>query len=149
MNLATPVTIRATFSSYFWPEECEHCGAEITDEDRNVLGAYECPECEHVGTNTNPANEPIERHGWVDPRNPWGSLEQESEDRSCEPDSVTLPLMEAAEFLSDFPGGVWDYSESESEQDIRTGEWKSVTAHIIAPKGAEPLIFAIMDALAF
>lgn len=143
MNLATPVTIRATFDSYYFPEECEHCGAWIAEDDRNVLGVYECPECELFGTDTNPADDPIERHGWVDPRNPWGSFEQE------EPNSVTLPLMEAAEFLSDFPGGIWGYSESESEQDIRSGEWKSVTAHIIGPEGAEPLIFAILDIIMY
>jgi hypothetical protein len=37
---------------------------------------------------------------------------------------------EVIEFARDFPGGIWDISESESEQDYRTGEWKAVTLHI-------------------
>jgi hypothetical protein len=59
---------------------------------------------------------------WVDPRNPWGSIGWD--------DRQTIEFAtveEAAEFVRRFPGGVWDYRESEASQDPRTGEWQSVT----------------------
>lgn len=92
------------------------------------------------------SDDPDERGGWVDPSNPWGSFEQDSRDDSAEPESITLPLFEAAEFLKDFPGGVWNYDDGcEAEQNVRTGEYKQVTAHI--PSELETIVFAIMDAL--
>ena len=73
---------------------------------------------------------PDERHGWVDPSNPWGSFEHDADDDSCPPAEVVLPFGEAVEFLADFQGGIWGYRESEASTDFRTGESKQVTAHV-------------------
>ena len=45
-----------------------------------------------------------------------------------------------------FPGGVWNYSEGEAEQDIRTGHCRSVTLHV--ENEHEALVFALADVLA-
>lgn len=105
---------------------------------RATFDAYSWPDDE--------TDDPDERRGWVDPSNPWGSFEQDTDDDSCEPAAVYLPFAEAVEFLSEFPGGIWGYSESESEQSFRTGEWKSVTAHV--DDDVSEILFAALDIVA-
>lgn len=95
--------------------------------------------------------------GYTDPRNPWGGFKTEipeelyGEAFAQWRDTEIIPYLsvsfdtvwEAAEFANDFPGGVWNYSESESEQDYRTGEYKSVTLHV--HEGSESSLFEVMD----
>jgi len=144
MNLTTPIRIRATFDSYSWPEECPDCGARDFLPFHGSKPNY-CTSCHLSFEEGNPAEDPDERGGWVDPSNPWGSFEQDRDDDSCEPAAIYLPLVEAAEFLLEFPGAVWDYSEGEAEQNVRTGEWKSVTAHV--DHDVAELVFAVMETI--
>lgn len=83
--------------------------------------------------------DPHELGGFTDPHNPWGGFRTElpaAENPGPEwyAENVTTVsfagVEEAAEFVVDFPGGVWNYSESESGQDVRTGHWLSVTLHV-------------------
>lgn len=91
------------------------------------------------------SEDPNERGGWVDPLNPWGSFEQDSDDDSAEPDTVLCTAWEAAELVHDFPGAVWDYSDNcDAEQNIRTGEWKRVTLHVL---DHPETVFALADTL--
>jgi hypothetical protein len=46
------------------------------------------------------------------------------------PTEISLPFEEAVEFIVAFPGGVWDLSESEHDQDFRTGVYTAVTLHV-------------------
>lgn len=102
------IRLRATFESYYWEDVKDGVVAE----------------------------DPIERRGWVDPKNPWGSFEYD------EPSEIVVGIADAVAFVRDFPGGVWDYSESEAEQDVRTGEWKSVMLHVI---DHENTVFELAD----
>lgn len=45
-------------------------------------------------------------------------------------------LEHAAQFIVDFPGGVWDFSEGEGSTNYRTGVETSVTLHVEAEHGA-------------
>ena len=144
MNLATPLRIRATFSAYLWPEECTVCGSDNVSKPQPFTGNVECFECGTSDRPSTPSETPLERGGWVDPFNPWGSFEQDGNDDSCEPDEALLPFAEALELLRDFPGGIWDYCQAEMDQNFRTGEWKEVTAHMDGP---EPLVALLFDAL--
>ncbi len=89
------------------------------------------------------------RSGWVHPSNPWGSFPwgsfgQDSADDSCAPETVTFDnLYDAALFVRDFPGAVWDYSEGEASQHYATGEWKSVTLHVAHDTAAD--VFRVLD----
>jgi hypothetical protein len=83
--------------------------------------------------------EPIEGGGFTDPTNPWGGFRVElpaHENRTPQwyTENVTTvsfdDIAEAAQFVVDFPGAVWDYCEGEAEQDYRTGEYTSVTLHV-------------------
>lgn len=144
MNLTTPIRIRATFDAVSWGAACPQCGNEQFDRNEGHPDRLnKCWDCGLAFDYPDPATDPTERGGWVHPANPWGSFEQDRSDDSCEPDAVFLPFAEAVEFLSEFPGGIWGYSESESEQSMRTGEWKSVTAHV--PDEWEALLFAALD----
>lgn len=154
MNLATPIRIRATFEAYRWPNTCTVCGADeesLSSVDPDgypyTLGRVRCTECDTLAV-PDPANDPIERRGWVNPSNPWGSFEQMTDDDSADPDSVELPFGEALEFLADFPGGIWDYCEGESEENYRTGESKAVTAHVDGPGDSVELLFLALNATA-
>jgi len=140
------VTIRATFEAYEWVDICTFCGSENISEPQAGTGMVVCGEC---GVRALPDTHeiPREAHGWVDPMNPWGSLEQDVDDDSCPPDSVVLPFGEAIDFLLDFPGGVWEVTDCEPSVDWRTGRSKSVTAHVDGdPKVVELLLLAFEKA---
>lgn len=147
MNLATTILIRATFDAYVWPNVCTCCGSSDVSEGEYGTGKVTCGECGRVDLPDSP-DYPDESHGWVDPCNPWGSFEQDVDDTSAEPASIELPIMEAVEFLIDFPGGVWHHREAESETvDYRTGRIKSVTAHYDAPDDALDVVALAFDLL--
>jgi hypothetical protein len=97
------------------------------------------------------SEEPITTHGFTDPSNPWGGWKYELPDgvvgetaKAWMAENVeTLTfnnLLEAAQFVADFTGGVWDYSECEPDQDYRTGISTRVTLHV---HGHEQAVFAI------
>lgn len=68
----------------------------------------------------------LETSGWCDPANPWGGWDNEDE-----PIPVTFDsLSDAVNFAVEFPGAIWNYSECDSEQNYRTGVYRSVTLHI-------------------
>jgi hypothetical protein len=90
-----------------------------------------------------PDTEPTVGHGFTDPNNPWGGLRAEMPEGICgdlaakwiDQNAETVEftsLEEAAEFVADFPGGVWDYSDSEHQViDYATGEDMEVTLHVL------------------
>lgn len=90
--------------------------------------------------------------GWCDPSNPWGTLWGDDEYRADDdsdaygrngpPVELTLPVGEAARFLADFPGGVWDLCEGSSSVNYRTGVDVSVTAHADGPGAVAALTLA-------
>lgn len=89
--------------------------------------------------------EPHERGGWVDPHNPWGSFEIDAAADVPVPTARFSNLWDAASFALQFPGGIWDYSESEGKWDYRAGAWKSVTLHV--DQDSEPAVFEVLDAM--
>jgi hypothetical protein len=105
----------------------------------------------------NPEDEwPIETSGYTDPMNPWGGFKTETppglvgaEFSRWRDENVTTVEFdtgwEAAEFILDFSGGVWDYSESESEEDYRTGVWTQVTLFV---QDDQEWIFNLCDTIA-
>lgn len=139
------VTIRATFDAYEWVDICTFCGSENISEPQAGTGMVVCGECgERALPDTHDI--PLEANGWVDPMNPWGSLEQDGYDDSREPDSITLPFVEALGFLLDFPGGVWGVTDCEASTDWRTGRSKRVTAHVDGdPKVVDLLLLAFWE----
>jgi hypothetical protein len=88
--------------------------------------------------------DPIEHGGYTDPSNPWGGFRQEMPNTPEEAgydswaawsaenvDTVEFETVEeAAQFVVDFPGGVWDLRECNPETDHRTGVTMSVTLHV-------------------
>ncbi len=99
------VTLTATFTTYKW--------SDVEDEF------------------------PAMNHGYCDPQNPWGTLPYYVDETTewpegrQEPITVTLPLWEAAEFIRDFPGGVWDFREGEtSTLNYKEGIDADVTLHV-------------------
>src|SRR5688572_2919136 len=83
-------------------------------------------------------DDPQETRGYTNPRNPWYGFKDEVPEglvgpaftawRDKNAETLTLTLWEAAEFVANFPGGVWDYTEGESELQA-DGTWLSVTLH--------------------
>lgn len=145
MNFATTIEIRATFDTVKWGEPvCPNCASPNITPPRNPSALHTCDSCnwafDYLGGDS---DDYTERAGWADPANPWGSFEQDGDDDSCPPASVSLPFAEALEFLIDFPGGIWGHRESESEQNMRTGEYKRVTAHV--PDEWEDILFAALN----
>lgn len=107
------VTLTATFTTYKWPSD--EAEAEF----------------------------PYINHGYCDPQNPWGTLPHYVDESTDwpegrqEPITVTLPLWEAAEFIRDFPGGVWDFREGEpSTIDYGEGIDADVTLHVAGAEAA-------------
>ena len=90
--------------------------------------------------------------GWCDPSNPWGTLWGDDEYRADDdgdaygrngpPVELTLPAGEAARFLADFPGGVWDLCEGSSSVNYQTGVDVTVTAHADGPGAVATLTLA-------
>lgn len=88
-----------------------------------------------------PDTDPTITHGFTDPSNPWGGFKHEMPD-GCVGDAAKAWMAEnverlefgdfeeAAQFVADFPGGVWDYRECEADQDYRTGVYTRVTLHV-------------------
>lgn len=82
--------------------------------------------------------------GWLDEFYLWDDDPEPDEcehrpvwadkDGDGEPIVLTLPIYQAAEFIRDFPGGVWDLgTESDHDQDYRTGVCTAVTLHVDGP----------------
>lgn len=81
---------------------------------------------------------PMTWGGWCDPHNPWGTSnddipEQWDTSTTEEPITVELPIWQAAEFIRDFPGGVWDVSLCCPSENYRTGVSTQVTLHVAGP----------------
>lgn len=149
------VTIRATYDCAYWPDECGRCGveAETLAPCEDAPDGYVCPSCGPLPANdVNPSEDPAQWGGWCDPCNPWGTLygddeyraddETDSYGRNGPPVEITLPVGEAARFLADFPGGVWDLCEGESSANLSTGVDVSVTAHVDGPGAVAALTLA-------
>jgi hypothetical protein len=83
--------------------------------------------------------EPTTWGGWCDPCNPWGTVDDdipESWDTSQteEPIGHVLPIWQAAEFIADFPGAVWDWQDDcHPSENYRTGVSTRVTLHVAGP----------------
>lgn len=99
-----------------------------------------------------PDTEPDTERGYTDPCNPWGGLRAEvdpalcgeefGEWRDANADLIEFDNMwDAAEFVVDFPGGVWDYREGEYSSGT-DGVEMSVTLHV---NEHEEAVFAIAD----
>ena len=93
-----------------------------------------------------PDTEPTICGGFTDPSNPWGGFKCELPDgcvgEAAEAwmaenvETLTFDTVEeAAQFVADFPGGVWDYSASEPEMDHKTGVYMEVTLHVKGSAG--------------
>ena len=100
------VILRATYEGVLFPEEDDKC-------------IY---------------SDPFIWRGWCDPENPWGTLDDEPRDQYSvddEPIELILPPYQAAEFIRDFPGAVWDlHTDCDPSQNYRTGVWTTVTLHV-------------------
>lgn len=95
--------------------------------------------------------------GFTDPRNPWGGFRIELPadvygERAKEwmKDNVEVvefaTIREAAEFVLEFPGAVWDYGDLECDAsvDYQTGAETTVMLHVI-PHTTE--LFKMVDEL--
>lgn len=101
-----------------------------------------------------PDTEPTREGGFTDPNNPWGGFRQELPEHFnpgpqwYEENVKTVEfdnLWEAAEFVVEFPGGVWDFCEGEySTVDYRHGIEMQVTLHVQNHKEG---VFAIAEFL--
>lgn len=100
-----------------------------------------CSTYEVLRFDDEPDSYPETEGGYTDPNNPWGRLRYEiPEDVVGEAAKQWMEenvqyvefdsLWEAAEFVVDFPGGVWDYREGEYSTNYRTGDEMSVTLHV-------------------
>ena len=90
-------------------------------------------------------DDPIETEGYTNPNNPWGGLKVYPGDSSPHDEVWFENFPEALEFMKDFPGGIWGYSESESEQQP-DGKWMSVTLHVeTKPAYIENYLFQMLD----
>lgn len=128
--MTTTVTIRVTFEDVWWD-------ADVPDAEPNEVGGWADPKWPHE-VQAMPAG--ICGNAVA----PWKAENIPAEW------TLTLAVLEAWEFLSDFEGGIWDYSESEpsdtwAEHDgerIRVS--RRLTAHVYGP-GVEA-VFAKLDA---
>lgn len=103
-----------------------------------------------------PDTYPESETGFTDPHNPWGGWKVRTDDEGRRinagdprwPDAYIEVaefdnLWEAAEFVVDFPGGVWNFREGEwSTEDYRTGRQREVTLHV---DDHEEGVFAIAE----
>lgn len=116
------VTLRATYTCWWWP-------SDEPDTDHWTWG------------------------GWCDPQNPWGTADDEPREQyhveGDEPIDLFLPVYQAAEFIRDFTGGVWDLqTESDPDQNFRNGAYTNVTLHVVgeAAPAALELATSLMEA---
>lgn len=91
-----------------------------------------------------PDTYPTTEGGFTSPTNPWGGWKVSTEEdaRKLNAGDPNWPdayievetfdnLWDAAEFVVEFPGGVWDFREGEwSTEDYRTGREREVTLHV-------------------
>lgn len=91
-----------------------------------------------------PDTEPMYETGFTQPHNPWGGwkIRTDEEGAKINAGDTTWPdayievetfnnLWDAAEFVVEFPGGVWDFREGEySTIDYRKGVDREVTLHV-------------------
>jgi hypothetical protein len=107
--MLTPIVMRATYEILHWDDE--------------------------------PDTEPEREGGYTDPNNPWGGFRSEVPDDLtgeaftawCAENIETVQfdsLWDAAEFVVDFPGAVWDYCEGDYSTNYRTGDEMGVTLHV-------------------
>ena len=135
VNLASLVRVAATFDATSWPDVCTFCGSSaehLSDTDPHgrtfTDGRVYCARCDGTGW-PDSAPDPAERSGWCDPCNPWGTLSW----ADTEPTYRVLTFADAVDMVREFPGSVWDYADSDAEQDIRTGEYVRVCLHVYGP----------------
>lgn len=128
------VALSAVREEIRFPDECAACGASedhlydrTFDGHPLAPGKVRCATCGAVDYPSSSENEDRVA-GWVDIRNPWGSLMDETT-RELE----DFPLGEAVDIVRDFPGAVWELREGDASQDFRTGAWISVTLFADAP----------------
>jgi hypothetical protein len=103
-HMIPTVTLRATYTCWWWP-------SDEPDTDHWTWG------------------------GWCDPRNPWGTADDEPREtydvEGDEPIELVLPIYEAAEFIRDFPGAVWDWHDDcDASQNYVNGAYTTVTLHV-------------------
>jgi hypothetical protein len=90
--------------------------------------------------------EPIVAYGLTDPSNPWGGFSAEQPEGLHGPDAARWHadhvmtetfdnLIDAAQFVVDFPGAVWDMPNSYCEPNIDygSGEETTVMLHVDGP----------------
>lgn len=112
-------TLRATYTCWWWP----------TDE---------------------PDTDPWTWGGFCDPQNPWGTADDTPREvysvDGDEPIELHLPVYEAAEFIRDFPGAVWDLRDMcdmcAPDQSFRNGAYTNVTLHVSGDAGETALELA-------
>ena len=144
------VTIRATYDCAYFPQECGRCGAEVEEATDGYVCRGECGTIH--AEDVNPCMDAALWGGWCDPSNPWGTLWGDDEYRADDdgdaygrngpPVELTLPVGEAARFLADFPGGIWDLCEGVSQVNYQTGVFVTVTAHADGPGAVAALTLA-------
>ncbi len=95
-----------------------------------------------------------EAGGFTDPRNPWGGADDAVPEMLCGERFVAwrdanttwieLGIEEAARFVAEFPGGVWDATEAEfSTVDYARGTRRAVLLHV---EGADGDVEQVMRA---
>ena len=82
-----------------------------------------------------PDTDPTTWGGFCDPRNPWGTADDDLPDSlpydGGEPIEIELPIYEAAQFIFDFPGAIWDLEiECDPSHNYRTGVASTVVLHV-------------------
>lgn len=98
--------------------------------------------------------------GYTDPSNPWGGFRQVMPNTPGEAgyvdwaawsaenvETLTLTLWDAALFVLDFPGAVWDhptFTDCDPSIDYGTGESMTVTAHV---RGHAAAVFELADVI--
>lgn len=101
-----------------------------------------------------PDTYPDEESGYTDPRNPWGGFRDAVPDdligeafaRWRDENAAVIEfdsVEEAAQFVADFPGGVWDWEETEWDR-LDDGRDMEVTLHLVNDDDKEA-VFAAAD----
>lgn len=125
------IALSAVREEITFPLECIACGSRDlspcdADGYRLTRGRYRCLTCDAVDV-PHSSEDYVSERGYVDIRNPWGSLIYETRE------SEDYPLGEAVDIVREFPGAVWELREGEHSQDFRTGACIGVTLFADAP----------------